>query len=178
MTARTPACALALGLLLVAPATAEVVDASGAGFTVRTVVEVAAPPATVYEALVGAVGSWWDPAHTYSGDASRLSIDARPGGCFCEALEGGGVQHLEVVYAQPATRLRLKGGLGPLQGEAITGHLTFDLEPNGEGTRVTLTYKVVGYAPKGLEAWAAPVDGVLAQALGRLDRFVETGSPE
>ncbi|MDX1644046.1 MAG: ATPase [Thermoanaerobaculia bacterium] len=160
-----------------ATATAEVVDAAAGGFTVRTVLDVGAPPDEVYSALTENVGSWWDPAHTYSGDAARLSIDARPGGCFCERLDAGGVQHMEVVFASHGVRLRLEGGLGPLQAEAVTGHLSWDLEATESGARLTLTYKVVGYAPGGLEAWAAPVDSVLSQAATRLVRFVETGKP-
>ena len=35
----------------------------------------------VYDALVGQIGSWWNPEHTYSHDAKNLSIDPRPGGC-------------------------------------------------------------------------------------------------
>ena len=64
------------------------------GFLVKFEVSVNAPAAKVYDALVGQIGSWWDPEHTYSDDAKNLSIDARPGGCFCEKLpNGGGVEH-------------------------------------------------------------------------------------
>ena len=50
-------------------------------------------------------------------DAKNLSIDARPGGCFCEKLpNGGGVEHARVVYVAPREVLRLSGALGPLQG--------------------------------------------------------------
>lgn len=177
MSGRSVAGLLAASLALTVPAAAEVIDTAAGGFTVRTVVDIAASPQIVYTKLSEQIGSWWDSAHTYSGDAARLSIDPRPGGCFCERLDGGGVQHMEVVYAQPATRLRLQGGLGPLQGEAVTGRLTFEFEETGEGTRLSLVYKVVGYVPTGLAAWAAPVDGVLTQAVARLKRFVETGSP-
>lgn len=161
-----------------APATAEVVDAAAGGFTVRTVLDVGASPDQVYRALTEDVESWWDPGHTYSGDSARLSIDARPGGCFCERLDGGGVQHMEVVFASAGARLRLKGGLGPLQAEATTGHLSWDLEATESGARLTLTYKVVGYTPGGLEAWAVPVDTMLSQTAARLVRFVETGEPD
>ena len=60
------------------------------GFLVKFEVSVNAPVAKVYDALVGQIGSWWDSEHTYSGDAKNLSIDARPGGCFCEKLPNGG----------------------------------------------------------------------------------------
>ncbi|MEX0600366.1 MAG: hypothetical protein WD205_06975, partial [Rhodothermales bacterium] len=54
------------------------------GFSIRHEAVVEAAPAAVYEMLVDNVGRWWSPSHTYSGDAANLSIDARPGGCFCE----------------------------------------------------------------------------------------------
>src|SRR5262249_6153526 len=60
------------------------------GFLVQFDVSVNAPPAKVYEALVGQIGSWWNPEHTYSHDAKNLSIDARPGVCFCEKLPNSG----------------------------------------------------------------------------------------
>ena len=77
---------------------ADVVQVNSTGFLVRHEVNVKAAPAKVYDALVGQVGSWWDPQHTYSGDSKNLAIDARPGGCFCERLEnGGGIEHMRIV---------------------------------------------------------------------------------
>ncbi|PWT71104.1 MAG: ATPase, partial [Proteobacteria bacterium] len=46
-------------------ASANVVQVTPNGFLVRHEVTVNAPPAKVYEALVGQVGSWWSSAHTY-----------------------------------------------------------------------------------------------------------------
>ena len=63
------------------------------GFSIRHVVEVAAPPARVWDALIQP-GRWWDPAHTWSGEARNLRIEPRPGGCFCEDLPDGGVRHM------------------------------------------------------------------------------------
>ena len=72
------------------------------GFLVKLEVSVNTPAAKVYDALVGQIGSWWNPEHTYSGDAKNLSIDARPGGCFCEKLpNGGGIEHARVIYVVP-----------------------------------------------------------------------------
>ena len=81
------------------------------GFLVKLEVSVNAPATKVYDTLVGQIGSWWDSQHTYSGDAKNLSIDARPGGCFCEKLpNGGGVEHARVIYIVPhATRDRFSG---------------------------------------------------------------------
>ncbi len=156
--------------LVAAPAglRAEVVDAVAGGFTVKLVRHVAAPPEAVYATAV-AVARWWSPAHTFSGRAANLAIDARPGGCWCETLSGGGgVRHLEVVYAAPGSLLRFRGGLGPLQEMAASGSLTWAFAAAGGGTDVTWTYTVAGYRPGGLEALAPVVDTVLAEQIDRL----------
>jgi uncharacterized protein YndB with AHSA1/START domain len=163
---------------------AAVLESDASGFTVRSKVTIAATPARVYEMLVG-IGAWWDPQHTRSGDSRNMSIDARPGGCFCEALpDGGGVQHGVVVYAAPAKLLRLDAMLGPLQERAVIGVLTWKLDPAGDATTVTVTYAVGGHvasgsagAPSGLAELAEPVDGVIGAQLERLAAFVETGKP-
>lgn len=156
---------------------ADVTDAGAGGFTVRNVAEIAAPPKTVWAKLVDDVDQWWESSHSFSNEARNLYIDARIGGCFCERLpDGGGVRHLDVLWVAPEEALRLEGGLGPLQGLAIRGPLTFTLEPTEEGTRVEVVYTVAGYAPDGLERWANPVDRVLAAQLRRLERYVETGN--
>jgi len=123
--------------------------------------------------------SWWDPEHTFSGSADRLSIDDRPGGCFCEEMpDGGGVRHMVVAWTDQASRLRLEGALGPLQALAVTGTLTWTLAETEGRTRIEAIYTVGGYAPGGLEAFAAPVDGVINLQVQRLKSFIETGRPE
>ena len=160
-------------VMAAAGARADVVDAGAGGFTVRLVRHVAAPPAAVYATAV-AVGRWWSPDHTFSGSAANLSIDARPGGCWCEALPGGGgVRHLEVVYAAPGSLLRFTGGLGPLQAMAVSGALTWAFAAAGGGTDVTWTYAVAGYVPGGFEPLAPVVNAVLAEQADRLKAAVE-----
>ena len=159
-------------------ASAEVVESSAAGFSVKSVARIAASPDRVYAALVQEVGRWWDPVHTYSGDARNLSIDPRPGGCFCERLgEQGGVQHLSVVFVAPRQRLRLTGGLGPLQDTGVSGSLTWELAGKDAVTEVTVSYVVGGFRPGGLQALASPVDSVLNGQLQRLKNFVEGRAP-
>lgn len=170
---------MVLALLGTGGARAAVVDSTQAGFLVRCEVAVHAAPDSVYRALTGRVGAWWDSEHTFSGSSRNLSIDATPGGCFCESLpEGGGVRHLTVVFAAPGRRLRLAGALGPLQGAGVAGSLTWSLSPAAEGTDVRLEYAVGGYYPGGLPGMAPVVDAVLGQQLSRLKRFVETGRPD
>ena len=148
------------------------------GFLVNFEVSVNAPAAKVYDALVGQVGSWWDPQHTYSGDAKNLSIDARPGGCFCEKLpNGGGIEHARVIYVAPREILRLSGALGPLQTSGVAGTLTWKLTSGTDNTRLQLSYSVGGFIDGGFEKIAPGVESVLRVQLDRLKQFAETGKP-
>jgi uncharacterized protein YndB with AHSA1/START domain len=177
------AASLALCLVIVAglaaATRAEVVDSAPGGFTNKFSFEVSAVPTMAYQAVVR-VGAWWSPDHTYSGSAANMTIDPRPGGCFCEKLaNGGGVQHMTVLFADPGKMLRLSGGLGPIQTMAASAVMewTFAEAPGGK-TKVVMTYRVGGYTPGGFAAMAAGVDGVLAQQIDRLKRFIETGRPD
>ena len=161
-----------------APAQAEVVSATADAFTVRNVVRIAAPPARVYAAL-GEVGRWWEPSHSWSGDPARnMTLELKPGGCFCETLPGGGAEHMRVVFAKPGETLRLAGALGPLQDQGVSGALTFALKAEDGGTTLTQTYVVRGFSAPEATQWAPPVDRVLSTQLGRLQRFTETGRPD
>lgn len=162
-------------LAVAGPAGAAVVESQPGGFEISNRVEIAAPPAKVWEALAR-IGGWWNPQHTYSGDSKNLSLDLTAGGCFCERLAGGGsVRHAVVVYVAQAQALRLEGALGPLQGLGVTGHLTFTLKDLGGRTAVVETYDVGGWAKGGMDAWPAAVDQVLGEQLARLKTYAETG---
>jgi hypothetical protein len=168
---------LAATALVAGAAHAEVTDKSAAGFEVTQKATIAAPAAKVYAALL-TPSAWWNKDHSWSGNAANLSIDLATG-CFCETLPKGFVRHMTVVFADGATTLRLFGGLGPMQFTGASGHLAYVLKPAGDKTELTLTYDVGGYAKGGLaDKWAAPVDGVLGEAVGRLKTYVETGKPD
>jgi uncharacterized protein YndB with AHSA1/START domain len=159
--------------LMSAPASADVVDRSASGFTLRSTTQIAAAPDIVFRALVD-VGSWWNKAHTYTGDAANMSIVAQPGGCFCEELPNGvGVEHGRVVNVVPNSLLRLATALGPLQELGVAGSMTWQIAPSGKGATVTMTYAVGGYAPGGLDTLADPVDKVLAEQIALLKAHVE-----
>jgi uncharacterized protein YndB with AHSA1/START domain len=161
---------------VVGPANAEVVESVENGFLVRNEVLIDATPFKVYSALVDQIVSWWDPAHTFSGDSANLSIDPKPGGCFCERLpNNGGVRHLTVVFVSPGKELRLTGALGPLQESGLAGSMRWKLSDEGNGTKVELSYSVGGYRAGGLRGLASPVDSVLRGQLFRLKAYVETG---
>lgn len=168
-----------LALLSVATgATAAVVQVTSTGFLVKHEVSVGAAPGKVYDALVGQVGSWWNPQHTYSGDSKNLVIDARPGGCFCEKLpNGGGIEHMRVVYVQPSALVRLSGAMGPLQASGLGGSLTWKLTGGDGGTKLELSYSVGGYMEGGIEKMGPAVNDMLGEQIQRLKAFVETGNP-
>jgi len=163
--------------LIFAPARAEIVANTPTSFTVSDSIPVAASPARVYDALVD-VAAWWDPEHSWSGDSHNLTLDARPGGCFCEALQGGGgVEHGFVIDAAPGSILRLNAALGPLHDMPVIGILTWSFQPAGTGTLARVTYEVGGATEGGLASLAAPVDRVIGSQLHRLATYVETGAP-
>lgn len=167
-----------LALVCGPPATvaeAEVRDAAPNGFTVVHEAVIDAPRADVWHAAVESVGLWWNSDHTVGGDARRLRIEARPLGCFCEQLSvDDGVVHLQVTTVSRGVLLRLTGGLGPLGLMGTSGNMTWEFFDADEGTRVRFTYAVGGYLDGGLDALAAPVDGVIGEALERLQSFVES----
>ncbi len=152
-------------------------EVSSNGFLVRHERIIGTSAARVYDSLVGQVGSWWNPQHTYSGESKNLSIDPRPGGCFCERLPSGGVEHMRVVYIKPNEMLRLVGGLGPLQGSGVSGSMTWRLSAAENGTRLELVYSVGGFIAGGFEGVAPAVERVLGEQADRLKRFIETGTP-
>jgi hypothetical protein len=171
---------IAVSLLALAPgwAKSEVADASANGFTVKVSLRIQAAPDDVYAKLIHHIGDWWNPVHTFSGNAHNLSIDGRPMGCFCEKLAGGGgVRHMEVVFVAPGKMLRMSGGLGPLQAMATAGTLTFALTSAEGGTKLEATYTVTGYTEKGMNTWAAPVNAVWTEQMTRLKNYIETGDP-
>jgi uncharacterized protein YndB with AHSA1/START domain len=162
---------LAFSAALVAPAQAEVKSATPAGFEIESKAVVGATPAETYAAL-GRIGEWWNSAHTYSGDAANMTLEAKAGGCFCETIVdgGGSIEHGRVIYAQPGETLRIQGALGPLQSEAVVGTLTWQLEPVDGGTEVTQSYVVSGYVRGGADKFAPIVDQVMGQQLAGLTR--------
>ena len=160
-------CALFLG----APAGAEVVSASANGFHLRHEVQLVAPPARAFDSF-RQIGSWWDKGHTYSGDSANLSLALSPGGCFCERLPGGGgVEHMRVAYVDPGKRVVLTGSLGPLLYQATAGVMDVKFERIAGGARMTMDYRVAGFADGGADKLAPLVDGVLAEQMARYRRF-------
>lgn len=169
-------CLVIAAALVAVPASARVVSVTPQGFELSERAVVKAPPAEVYRVLID-IAAWWDGAHSYSGDAANISIEARAGGCWCERLKNGGsIEHMRIVYAQPGAVLRAQGGLGPLQSEGMAGSLTYVIKPVAGGSEVTQTYVVGGYIRQGAEKLAPQVDAVMTAGFARLVATVDGGS--
>lgn len=158
--------------LATGPAAAELTQSDATAFVSTHKLLIAAPPEKVWD-TIARPSLWWSKHHTYSGNAANISWDTRPGGCWCEQLDGGAVQHGRTLYAVRGKMLRLSGGFGPLQSGAVTATMTFALKPEGAGTALTVTYVVSGFHPAGLTTLAAPVDGVIAAQMPGLKAAAE-----
>lgn len=165
-------------LALVAGAAQAKVAASGpTGFVVEHQVELKVDAKAAYDTFVK-VGSWWSGNHSFSGDAKNLSIDTKPGGCWCEKLPSGGfVKHLEVVHAAPGKMLVFSGGLGPLQFMGVAGSMTVNFANANGVTTVKLRYDVGGRDDKNFEDISKGVDGVLAEQFARYATVAAGGKP-
>lgn len=165
--------------LVATPAKAEVKTVNDQGFSTLHAADVLAKPEDVWKRLL-LIKDWWNPAHSWSGSTEGFYIDPQAGGCFCEIFQEkdkdgkivpkGSVEHMRVIFAQPAKVLRMQGGLGPLQAEAATGTLTVAMEPlkNGAGTRISFSYVVGGYMRFKTSEIAPAVDNVLREQFERM----------
>ena len=164
-------------LISATPAAAEVVSSDPHGFEIRHSANLVVPQPAAF-AAIGQVQNWWSKDHTYSGNAANLSLDMRPGGCFCERFDGGGgIEHLRVTFVQPGERVTLSGALGPLLYQAVSGVLDIQVERIAGGSRIVMNYRVAGFA-RGNGADLAPaVDRVLGEQMKRL-RAYAAGAPK
>jgi hypothetical protein len=178
---RTLSILAAAAVLVSAPAHAEVTAQADNGFVVQHSVTVSTDPDATF-AMLRTPAKWWDKEHTWTGSADNLYMDSQAGGCFCELIPNeattesgapqrtlrGSVQHMQILYTDPGKLLRLSGALGPLQGEAVTGALSFTLKPVKGGTRITMEYVVGGYMRMKTGEIAPAVDAVMVAQLSRL----------
>lgn len=173
---RAAALSLALAAGLHAPAAADVASAAPDGFVLR--VEAVSPlsPDAAWARLLD-IAAWWNGDHTYSGDAANLSLEAAPGGCWCELWDGGAVEHGRLLTLADGSVARFDAPFGPLQGMGVTAILSFALAPAEDGgTAIAVDYVVTGSSLMALDAIAPAVDGVISDAVDRLaapDEFAE-----
>ncbi len=144
-------------ILFASSSVAEVVSSSEHGFQIKIEQPFKGTPAEGYQRFVNDIGEWWLDDHTWFGDASKLSIDARAGGCFCEINQEQQAVHMQVSYVAPEKLVRLTGGLGPLQSLGMNGTMNISFADN----LVTLNYIVGGYPTTDFTQLAPIVDKVL-----------------
>jgi hypothetical protein len=149
-------------------ASAEVKASAPDGLVIQIKAEVALDRDDAWARLLD-VGSWWNGAHTYSGSAGSMSIDAVAGGCWCELWSGGEVEHGRVVFVMPKEAIRLSSALGPLQEMGVSGALTFTLSDGSSPakTAITVDFKVSGSSLSGLDKLGPVINGVIAEQVTR-----------
>ena len=157
----------AVAVIVASAAPAEVVSADPHGLVIRHSVTLVVPTKIAFRAF-GNLPKWWNAKHSYSGDAANLSLALTPGGCLCERLpDGGGIEHLRVTSVEPGKSIVLTGALGPLLYEAASGVMAVKFERIAGGTRVTLDYRLAGFAAGGADTIAPAVDLMLGDQLKR-----------
>jgi hypothetical protein len=163
----------ALLLLIGGNCSAEVIGVAANGFEVRETIHLAASADKAYAALMQPA-KWWSSNHTFSGNAANLYLEGRAGGCWCESLPGGGsAEHMRVVYVVPGKTLRLRGALGPFQGLAVDGAMTWSIKSVADGTEISVRYAVGGYVKDGFDALSIGADKVLAEQIQLLKKFLD-----
>ncbi|TFU06555.1 SRPBCC domain-containing protein [Polymorphobacter arshaanensis] len=165
-------CIISTLTLLAAPVSAAVVTSSPAQFTLGYTATVKATPDQTWATVVNLPG-WWSPAHSYSGKAANLSIDARAGGCWCERWTGpkgeaNSIEHARIVMAMPGKVLRAVGGFGPLQQAPVYAVLSIEMKPIDGGTQLRMVYAASGDIAGGMAEIAPAIDGVLGQQFDNL----------
>ena len=161
------------------PASAEVVETTSGGFRLRSSAVLETATAEQAWAALARWGDWWDPAHSYSGDAASLTLDVTAGGCLCEVWPGGQVEHGRVLLAAPQFGLlRLNAPFGPLQAQPVTAILTYTIRARDEGGVEVIQTFDVGGGTEATTALSVPVDAVMSGGFERFVRFTETGSAD
>lgn len=154
--------ALLLGVLA-SPAAAEVESVDANGFVVAISREAQLPPHQLWAQLQNPA-AWWSDAHTWSGDADNMRMDARVGGCWCERVGEGEVEHGRIIRIDAGRAIIMAADLGPLSGAAVSARLRWSVD----SSRVTMRYAVFGRLPMPADQLAPLVDQVLTQQLERL----------
>lgn len=156
-------------LLTASSSRAEVVSRSENAFTLTFTGSTALGPAGLPAAMAD-VSQWWDPEHSYTGDAANLSLDLTPGGCWCEAMpDGTAFDHgrtVSVVFGE----MRFHAPFGPLRSVATRADLivTYTVADR----RVTPTWTFIVEGP-GVGAMADPVDGVMGNGFARWIAYMD-----
>lgn len=147
----------------------DVLESSETHYRLSQVAKSDSPPAAVWERLVHPE-RWWNPAHSYSGEAENLSLEPIAGGLWREDWDSGSVAHGRVLQVREGELLRMEAPFGPLQGLGAYVVWTITIAAEGSGSRVS--FDEVASAPPGsaLDQLAGAVDAVKTEAIDRLVR--------
>jgi len=173
---RPVAAGLCVAALFAGTARAELTQTDAHGFTIRHAFTVSAAPDDAYAAMLD-IANWWDPEHSYSGDAANFSLQAVAGGCFCETWDAGSTLHAEIIQVRDGAMIRMRGALGPLQEMGLSSLHEWTFEATDTGTQITYVNLVRGWPGDELEALAPIVDAVQVAQMERLRRWIEYGDP-
>jgi hypothetical protein len=67
----------------------------------------------------------------------------------------------------------MRGGLGPFQGMAVEGVMTWTVKGASDGAVVSFTYAIGGYAKDGFEEISKMADQMLGGQIERLKKLAE-----
>lgn len=145
---------------------ADVIKSSSDGFIIQHSVIVAKDKTVVFQEMTENIGSWWNPDHSFSGNAGAMLIDEN---CYCERWGNNLVRHLDTTFWIENEKVVMQGGLGPLKELGLSGTMIWSLTPGEDtGTTISWKYHVFGYSETDLPGLAVAVDGVLKEQIDRL----------
>lgn len=149
-------------------AKAEVTEVSEQHFVISINTTIDAPSSKVYKQFIE-IGEWWQDSHTWFGDATKMTIEPKAGGCFCERKGKQQTLHMTILHIDPDKSVHMTGGLGPLQSLAVNGYMAWSFEEvKDNSTNLKLNYRVTGFVNQKTKDWAKAVDGVLMQQMENL----------
>jgi hypothetical protein len=158
-------------LMMITTANADVVKSTDDGFLVQHSVISKQDKATAFKAMTAGLGQWWNPEHSFSGDAGNMLVDSE---CFCERWQENLVRHLDTTIWMDGSKVIMEGGLGPLKEVGLSGIMVWSLASNDNGgTTITWKYHVYGFTEMVLPEFAVVVDGVLKEQIYRLAGHLE-----
>lgn len=101
-----------------------------------------ASPQRVFEALTTHVDAWW--MQGYGCPHSTFHLEPLAGGRFYEDFgQGqGSALYATVTYLEPGKKLRMTGPMA--MSGPVMGTVSFDLEPEAQGTRLKLSHCIIG----------------------------------
>ena len=176
MFIRSPFVPIAAVLALTPASTAEVTEKAPDGFVIN-LERSSELTVSAVQAKARDIGGWWSSAHTYSGDAANMSLEAAGGSLFwIERWEAGFVEHGRVLVDmenEAAATFRLQAALGPLQEMGVNGVLSIVSEAEtDEGTPeesvIRFQYVITGASFSGMDGIADVVNMVLTEQIESL----------